>query len=91
MAGALGAAGSRLASSPASAAAAQDTVTPVNITAKETMQLGKSGMLFMQRFCVQSTEVCALQLPLHTSLHGPWQASGLADHNVALRTLYRVM
>ena len=73
MAGALGAAGSKLASSPASAAAAQDTVTPVNITAKETMQLGKSGML-MQRFCVQSTEICALQLPLQTSLHVPWQA-----------------
>ena len=46
VAGTLGAAGSQLASSSASAAAAtQDKVTPVNISAKETMQLGKSGIM----------------------------------------------
>ena len=48
MAGALGAAGSQFASSSAPAAAAtQGQVTPVNISAKETMQLGKSGMCLM--------------------------------------------
>lgn len=45
VAGALGAAGSQLAYSGAPAVAAtQDEVKPVNISAKETMQLGKSGM-----------------------------------------------
>ncbi|CAK0787581.1 hypothetical protein CVIRNUC_010803 [Coccomyxa viridis] len=44
MAGAMGAAGSQLAASASPAAAAQDTVSPVNIKAKETMQLGKSGL-----------------------------------------------
>lgn len=45
VAGAIGAAGSKLASSAAPAIAAQGQVTPVNIDAKETMQLGKSGVV----------------------------------------------
>ena len=48
VAGALGEAGSSLASSAApAAAAAPGNVTPVNIDAKETMQLGKSGTGFL--------------------------------------------
>lgn len=69
MAGAMGAAGSQLAASASPAAAAQDTVSPVNIKAKETMQLGKSGTQLLQSTCNEKGSIMRSEVMLQRVIY----------------------
>ena len=69
MAGAMGAAGSQLAATASPAAATQDTVSPVNIKAKETMQLGKSGAQPLQSTCDEKGSIVCSEVMLQRFIY----------------------